>query len=326
MYGQKLPSVCAGDTAVYGVKGYEGSEFVWAVEGGLIINGDGTDSITVRWGYNSGKYKIEVLERTISGCTNIPSDAIVELKVPVVDLGYDFVDFCQGDSVVIEPSVNMDEIYSFKWSSGDSTELTYVSDSSEVVWLYVKDTMGCTLSDTVYLTRHELPVFNLGNDTALCDMTQPLSHDLSEFAWVTWYYLNAEDKRTDALEVFPIFDDAVDTLVCVVEDYNGCRTSDTLVLLPCDVTKLFEDAQNTITPDGDGKNDTWKVPHADLFPEAELEIFDRWGRMVFRANTILEQWDGTSKGRPLPMDSYYFVIQLNAYGAKPVTGTINIVK
>ena len=72
-----------------------------------------------------------------------------------------------------------------------------------------------------------------------------------------------------------------------------------------------------------------QIENIDLFPEAVLDIYDRWGRLVYHAKGLdpLNVWDGKAmSGRELPMDSYYYVIDLHYKGLEPLVGYINIVR
>jgi len=93
------------------------------------------------------------------------------------------------------------------------------------------------------------------------------------------------------------------------------------------VKDMFADIPNTITPNGDNVNDTWYFDEALLFSDIEIEIFDRWGKLVWRSEKgYPEPWDGRSlSGREMPMDSYYYVIELND-GSEQIVGTITIVR
>lgn len=67
---------------------------------------------------------------------------------------------------------------------------------------------------------------------------------------------------------------------------------------------------NAFTPNGDGLNDTFMI--LGLPPENitrfNLQIFNRWGQMVFSSNNILQGWDGTMKGEICPEGDYTWVI------------------
>lgn len=70
---------------------------------------------------------------------------------------------------------------------------------------------------------------------------------------------------------------------------------------------------NTITPNGDGKNDRWKIAGIGRFPNAEVSVYDRWGQRVFHSLNYdaSNRWDGTSGGQKVPAATYYYVIELN---------------
>jgi len=121
-----------------------------------------------------------------------------------------------------------------------------------------------------------------------------------------------------------------DTIWVMVTDENGCTGSDTIVLIVCDFYQYFTDIPNTLTPSHiDGKNDVWQIDNIDLFPDAVVDIYDRWGRLIYHAEGLdpLNVWDGRSmSGKELPMDSYYYVIDLKYKGLEPLVGYINIVR
>jgi gliding motility-associated-like protein len=82
------------------------------------------------------------------------------------------------------------------------------------------------------------------------------------------------------------------------------------------------------TPNGDGKNDVWNIPELQIFPLAVVEIYDRWGSLVFRSESgYSKPWDGTWGGKEMPMDSYYYVITFNSPGGlEPMSGTVTLIK
>ena len=83
---------------------------------------------------------------------------------------------------------------------------------------------------------------------------------------------------------------------------------------------------NAISPNGDLINDEWNIGNINLYPEIEIRIFNRWGETIWRsAKGYPEPWNGTSNGKPMPIDSYHYIIDLNK-GRKPVVGNITIVK
>ena len=67
---------------------------------------------------------------------------------------------------------------------------------------------------------------------------------------------------------------------------------------------------NAISPNGDGKNDVWKLRFLEIYPDAVVSIRDRWGKEVFRSQGYSEPWDGRFNGEELPEGTYYYVIEI----------------
>jgi gliding motility-associated-like protein len=65
------------------------------------------------------------------------------------------------------------------------------------------------------------------------------------------------------------------------------------------------------TPNGDGFNDLWKVDGLDLYPQAMISIFDRFGKLLKQMNSNFLGWNGTFNGSPLPADDYWFRLILD---------------
>ncbi|MBL4592881.1 MAG: gliding motility-associated C-terminal domain-containing protein [Flavobacteriales bacterium] len=61
-----------------------------------------------------------------------------------------------------------------------------------------------------------------------------------------------------------------------------------------------------ITPNGDGKNDTWTIK--GLKGKGTVIVFNRWGQKVFESTGYNNDWGGTSNGNILPDGDYYYVI------------------
>jgi len=116
------------------------------------------------------------------------------------------------------------------------------------------------------------------------------------------------------------------TYTVIVTDAHLCVKVDS-VEVPYDGSSCLKRNMipTVITPNGDGYNDVWRIPLIELYPKASVEIFSRWGKLVFSSkNGYTKPWDGTLNGNDLPMDSYHYVIDLGN-GSKPITGNITII-
>lgn len=331
-YGQvQLEPVCTQDTATYGVKGSPGSVFVWEVDGGKIISEDPlNDTVIIVWGYSTGTRTIRVTESTVTGCSDI-TEAELVVRAPDVNLGYDLPEICQRDSLILNVGNQFQQPYEILWNNGSNTQ-EYVAKSTEEIWVRVIDGFGCARYDTVHLSVNHLPVVNLGKDTILCDVENPMTiyysqimENPGEFSQAFWKLGNFESNDNYIIIHPP--EATIDTLIATITNVKGCVNSDTMKIMSCNIPILFGNMPNSITPDGNGINDVWNIPYINIFPRAILEIFDRWGRLVYRTENVYEEpWDGKSKGRVLPMDSYYYVLKLNYNNVQPIVGTVNLIK
>jgi len=67
---------------------------------------------------------------------------------------------------------------------------------------------------------------------------------------------------------------------------------------------------NILTPNSDGKNDTWNINKIDLISSCTISIFNRWGKLVWwQENSYNNQWTGKNlNGNLLPDGTYYYTI------------------
>jgi gliding motility-associated-like protein len=109
-----------------------------------------------------------------------------------------------------------------------------------------------------------------------------------------------------------------------VRDLNGCIVKDSVNVEPENESCLI--IPNAISPNGDLINDEWNIDNIDLYPEAEVKIFNRWGLNIWKsAKGYPQPWDGRRNGKGLPIDSYHYIIDLHN-GKKPVIGAVTIVR
>ena len=136
---------------------------------------------------------------------------------------------------------------------------------------------------------------------------------------------------------------SIDGNYIVTIDYKGLpfNGTDHITLSVCDllglcVQKILDIdvvgeivVFNGVTPDGDGKNDFFRLQYLDVIPNAQknkVTIFNRWGDIVFEIdnyNNIDRVFSGVgSNGHELPGGSYFYRIDLES--SKPITGFITL--
>ncbi|MEO0332609.1 MAG: gliding motility-associated C-terminal domain-containing protein, partial [Bacteroidota bacterium] len=127
-----------------------------------------------------------------------------------------------------------------------------------------------------------------------------------------------ETGNTDIL-VYP----EDNTIYTVQVDAGACSEIGEIpveVIFRIDPTAIF-------SPNGDGRNDTWYIGDIGRYPEATLTVYNRWGAAVYEAHAYQNDWDGRGRdGGDLPLATYYYVVELNQFGLKPVTGHVTIIR
>jgi gliding motility-associated-like protein len=63
------------------------------------------------------------------------------------------------------------------------------------------------------------------------------------------------------------------------------------------------------TPNGDNLNDVFDV-YGQFITDFEMNIFNRWGELLFTTSTLGQGWDGTAKGNSMPEGTYTFVAKI----------------
>jgi gliding motility-associated-like protein len=85
-------------------------------------------------------------------------------------------------------------------------------------------------------------------------------------------------------------------------------------------------ASDVLSPNGDGINDTWMIVNIERYPNAKVNVYNRWGNEVFSAVGYTNDWRGTNGtgGNQLPAGSYFYQIDQYGNGEVIVTGWIYI--
>jgi len=104
---------------------------------------------------------------------------------------------------------------------------------------------------------------------------------------------------------------------------GGCTAQGSIVITVTDDYKL--DATNLLTPNGDGINDKWVIRNIDSYPDNEVKIYDRTGRLIYHKKGYQNEWDATINGSPLAEGTYYYIVTFPS-GHHTFKGFITIVR
>ncbi len=109
-------------------------------------------------------------------------------------------------------------------------------------------------------------------------------------------------------------------------DSNGCIYRDTVKVIVDYRDNLL--IPSAFTPNGDGRNDVFRIVNASFQRLMEFRVFNRWGQEVFSTTDINNGWDGKWKGVELDMGNYQYLIRV-AYpdgNVETYKGDINLIR
>jgi gliding motility-associated-like protein len=285
--------------------------------------------------YNTvNNYDVTLLVRSAFGCEATATQVLDDFyNKPVANFSVDPAELCQGEQNTFA-STSTDpaglNITGYKWTFGDNTSSspavspthTYTRPGTFEINLQVTNEIGCqSLPFPQSVRVHLQPIIDAGKSFVVPAGTQVEFNAISNsqgftFSWDPPLGLSDPGKLKPTLIAN---EDQRYTLTAIGE--FGCTATDFLtvkVLMPVKVPNVF-------TPNGDGIHDTWLIPNLADYPACTVEVFNRYGQQVFYIAGYNKPWDGTYKGKDLPVGTYYYIIRLSN-GYAPMSGSITIVR
>ncbi len=87
---------------------------------------------------------------------------------------------------------------------------------------------------------------------------------------------------------------------------SDCLDTLTTVIYAESCCDLF--VPDAFTPNGDGRNDGFGATPYGNIRSYRIQIFNRWGEMMFTASDVRQRWNGAYKGMPAEPGSYFYTI------------------
>lgn len=229
-----------------------------------------------------------------NGCTSATREAItlqpIALPVPVETTTA--LDFCSGDTVVLD--ARQSDVTAYVWSTGETTPVLQVTEGGTYT-VTLTNAGGCSADRTFVVTEKVAPVITdvqVENDKVVVIMQ---NRDPENYRFA----LNG-----GAFQQSNVFYNLPAGIHMVVaESTNGCGEyvyAFTVNLVP----KYF-------SPNGDSINDIFTIAGLSRLPQASVDIFDRYGKLITRLNYSNTIWDGTFNGHPMPSSDYWYVVRVN---------------
>ncbi len=180
---------------------------------------------------------------------------------------------------------------------------------------------GCTNLKEQVITVYPVPVVSAGPDKFVLEggaamLTGTATGNSLTYLWTPATYLS------NAAILQPVSTPSNDiTYVLKATSAEGCTASDEVFV------KLLKTPTipNVFTPNGDGINDTWVIQYLESYPGATVDVFNRYGSLVYHSVGYTKAWDGSFDGKQMPAGTYYYIINPKN-GRKQLSGFVDIVR
>jgi len=233
-----------------------------------------------------------VVHNSIAVCHDVTSFDLHVNENPVVQSMTQYM--CENEPVVVTAAPGFD---SYEWSTGETTQSIFVTTPGEYT-VTVKEFVGDSYCSTVI----PVTVAPSGAATVRSVDTEDWTYDqnsinLNVTGTGNYEYSLDGINYQDSSQFTGL---VTGSYTVFVKDKNGCGITEQKVLLL--------NYPNFFTPNGDGTHDKWRIKYSSMEPDMDIDIFDRYGKLIMSLNPLSEGWDGTYNGAPLPSTDYWFVV------------------
>lgn len=225
---------------------------------------------------------------------------IAQLELIVYTFGENFTNetvyLCQGNTLQLDAG---NSFTSYLWDTEPEQSVSSITiDTAGSYTVTVTNNFGCEGTKTFIVlpsgnaTNAYISVQDFtGNNNAIA--IEPVGAGSYEYSLDGITYQDESFFNNLAAGQYTIY----------IRDVNGCGPVYTDIVYILDYPKFF-------TPNGDGVNETWRIPYMRNRPDIVVTIFDRFGKIITGFKGSAAGWDGTFKGVKLPATDYWFLITL----------------
>ncbi len=338
--------ICSESSIIIGAVGAGGSTpyiYTWYENGTQFSN---AQYVTVD-PVSSGTQYVVVLSEVCGSPTDsdtlvitFPLD-IIPLATPVP------YEACAPDTFqFLNTSVNAGDIATTVWTFSNGNTFTVpaqnsVSDYFDIAGLYdatmtVTSNYGCVYTNNFPQIISALPTpiakFSMTtNPTTIFETTVGMIDKSIDASQWFWSVPDAQITTTSTVQN-PVFNfphtEGNYEVILIITSPKGCLDTTWGVLEVKSDFILY--APNTFTPDGDQFNQNWHIVTEGLdFNDFDLQVYNRWGEVVWQSKDPEAEWDGTYDGRIVPQGNYNWKLRTKKIGTDEpqiFTGSVLIIR
>ena len=224
--------------------------------------------------------------------------------------------YCLNDLAPALPSTSKEGINgtwnpsSINTANAGSTEYTFTPTGGQ-----------CGVSAQITIMINPPPVLNMGPDLTIADGASTTLNVSVTGNIVSYQWKPSAGLNNATIEDPVASPSSTTTYTLLVIDDNNCEASGSIKITVSGRSNIS--VPNAFSPNGDGINDTWVITNLSVYPGATVDVFNRYGQPVFHSENSSKAWDGTYNGKPLPVGTYYYIIDLKN-NEKKMAGSVTI--
>lgn len=288
---------------------------------------------------DTGNYSLKLDVLSDRGCGSTITKTMYVAETPYVDVTFDS-DACQDETVNFTSNtrINKGSITDYNWNFGDGSNAA-VANPSKVyntsgkfnVSLTVTSNNGCTATSKAKpMTVFAKPVANFISDYLLSrgmETDWKFVFTGSNAVGYDWRFEDGQNSNAGG-PLFLTFNDTGNFRVkLIVTSPDFCVDSITkfIFLKP----ELLFWLPTSFTPNNDGLNETFGPNATFGLSKYSMQIYDRWGGLLFTTNDPAKSWNGNDySGKPLPEGVYAYTINFRYIDGKLFVykGSITIIR
>lgn len=267
---------------------------------------DTTQQNTTAFVPKTTTYQIQIMD-TNRCYRRATAQVIVSERSPVITPSGDTA-ICAGEAIQLHASGGV----SYEWYPAAGLSCTTCPDpvaspsSSTVYSVVISDQHGCSDTLNLDVTVHQLPLVQATPDSLVVKYGTTVQLNVSgadQYLWspvITPMNPTSPNPSVTVTEPVRIVVQGLDT--------NKCVNTDT-VRLGVDYRDHLM-VPSAFSPNGDGKNDLFRIANLTFQKVQEFRVFNRWGQEVYSTTDGKQGWDGTWKGALQDPGVYQFIIRV----------------
>lgn len=271
--------ICAGQSVQFAAPQVSGFEYEWST--GAKTFSIQANAVNLYW-----------CEIKNEGCVFRDTVLIKSiLPSPMVNFGADKIS-CEGTPVKLSA---ITQGATYIWQDGSFTP-EYLVNNTGIYHVEV-DLNGCKKSDTVKVVFEYTPKFSLGPNQFVCE-SSPIK--LSPIVDPSWKFLWQDGNTSSQYTVKKAG-------IYALTATNHCGSSQSKVEFT--KTSCMVNIPAAFTPNGDGRNDVFKILGVEVINDFELTIFNRYGQIVYQSIDKYKGWNGKFKGLDSPTGAFVYILK-----------------